>query len=198
MSYIKMDTTKGIQLIPVETELMHKSRIFLEGNINSENCNEIIKQIMFISEQDDINEIEVFIDSFGGEVQAGLALYDVMRMIDKPIRTIILGKAASMGAIIFLAGSKREMLPHSKILIHDPSFSHNDVGGMKSHEIKAELEDLDRCREILANIIAERTGRKLKEIYKITAVDHYMDSDEAIKFGLADGIYENLKGDKNA
>lgn len=148
--------------------------------------------MMYLSKHDDIDEIVLFIDSPGGEVQAGLALFDVMRMVEKLVKTVVLGRAASMGAIIFLAGNKREMLSHSTIMIHDPAFGSRNIGGLKSHELKAELDDLNRCREILADIIAERTGKKLKEIYKVTAVDHYMNSKEALDFGLATGLYEKL------
>ena len=125
-------------------------------------------------------------------MQAGLALFDVMRMVEKPVKTVVLGRAASMGVIIFLAGNKREMLSHSTIMIHDPAFGSRNIGGLMSHELKVELDDLNRCREILADIIAERTGKKLKEIYKVTAVDHYMNSKEALDFGLATGLYEKL------
>lgn len=192
MSFVKVESAKGIQLVPLETQFFHDNKLFLIGQVNSETCNELIKQMMYLSKQDDIDEIVLFIDSPGGEVQAGLALFDVMRMVEKPVKTVVLGRAASMGAIIFLAGNKREMLSHSTIMIHDPAFGSRNIGGLKSHELKAELDDLNRCREILADIIAERTGKKLKEIYKVTAVDHYMNSKEALDFGLATKLYEKL------
>lgn len=192
MSFVKVESAKGIQLVPLETQFFHDNKLFLIGQVNSETCNELIKQMMYLSKQDDIDEIVLFIDSPGGEVQAGLALFDVMRMVEKPVKTVVLGRAASMGAIIFLAGNKREMLSHSTIMIHDPAFGSRNIGGLKSHELKAELDDLNRCREILADIIAERTGKKLKDIYKVTAVDHYMNSKEALDFGLATGLYESL------
>ena len=95
-----------------------------------------------------------------------------------------------MGAMLFLAGSKREMLPHTRIIIHDPSFFHNDIGGQKPHEIKQQLDKLNEVRETLAKIIAEKTGKSLKEIYKVTANDTVFSAEEAVKFGFATGIWE--------
>ena len=101
-----------------------------------------------------------------------------------------MGDTASMGAIIFLAGKKREMLPHSRILIHDPSYGHLDVSGKKPHEIQRGVDSLNKVRETLAEIISEKTGKSLDEIYDITVEDHYFTADEAIEFGLANGIFK--------
>ncbi|MCM1062403.1 MAG: ATP-dependent Clp protease proteolytic subunit [Eubacterium sp.] len=95
-----------------------------------------------------------------------------------------------MGAILFLAGTKREMLPHSRILIHDPAYGHLDVSGKKPHEIQRGVDSLNKVRETLAEIISEKTGKSLDEIYEITAEDHFFIADEAIEFGLATAIYK--------
>ena len=134
-------------------------------------------------------EITIYINSPGGSVQDGLAVYDTIMLMNSPVRTVCLGICASMGAILFLAGEKREMMPHGKIMIHDPAFGgRHEMGGKKPHEIQAELDDLNRCRESLAQIIAKRTGKTIEEIYEVTVNDTYYDPDEAVEFGLATNI----------
>lgn len=120
---------------------------------------------------------------------SGLAVYDYIKVMKSPISTVCIGDAASMGAIIFLAGKKREMLSHARILIHDPSYGHLDVSGKKPHEIQRGVDSLNKVRQTLAEIIAEKTSKSLDEIYKITAEDNYFTSDEAIDFGLATNIF---------
>jgi ATP-dependent Clp protease protease subunit len=106
-------------------------------------------------------------------------VYDYISMMKAPVRTVCIGTAASMGAILFLAGRKRQMLPHTRLMIHDPSYSHNDIGGCKPHEIQHELDKLNETRAALAEIIAEKTGKTLEEIsleeYK--AVSDLFDAD---------------------
>ena len=109
-------------------------------------------------------------------------------MMNSPIRTVCIGSASSMGAILFLAGEKRQMLPHSEIMIHDPSYHHGDMGGQKPHEIQHRLDSLNETREMLAWIIAERTGKSVEEIYKVTAEDSYYKAKAAVEFGLATEI----------
>lgn len=124
---------------------------------------------------------------------SGLAVYDYIKIMKSPVRTVTIGDAASMGAIIFLAGEKREMLPHTRILIHDPSYGHLDVSGKKSHEIQRGVDSLNKIRETLAEIISEKTYKSLDEIYGITAEDNYFTAEEAIDFGLATGIFKGKK-----
>ena len=127
---------------------------------------------------------------------SGLAVYDYIALMKAPVKTVCVGTAASMGAILFLAGKKREMLPHTRIMIHDPSYSHKDIGGRKPHEIQHELDKLQESREALAAIIAEKTGKTIEEIYEVTAEDTYYSAQEAIEFGLATRIIENSRVSK--
>ncbi|MGN0554151.1 MAG: ATP-dependent Clp protease proteolytic subunit, partial [Oscillospiraceae bacterium] len=152
----------------------------------------LIKQLMYLERQDSESEVTIYINSPGGEVISGLAVYDYIGMMRAPVRTVCIGTAASMGAILFLAGAKRQMLPHTRLMIHDPSYSHNDIGGRKPHEIQHELDKLNETREALARIISEKTGRSIDEIYKVTADDTFYSAQEAIYFGLATEI---LKGE---
>ena len=192
MANILKETVRGTDCIKIEDELLSRREIFLTEEVNPETSNELIKQLMYLERQDSGKEITLYINSPGGEVISGLAVYDLISLMKSPVRTVCTGTAASMGAILFLAGEKREMLPHTRLMIHDPSFSGSSIGGKKSHELRHELEKLDEVREALAKIIAEKTGRPLEEIYDVTSDDTFYSAEEAIAFGLATGIMKGV------
>lgn len=192
MANILKETVRGIDCIRLEDEFLKDREIFLTEEVNAQTSNELIKQLMYLERQDSESEVTIYINSPGGEVISGLAVYDYIGMMKAPVRTVCIGTAASMGAILFLAGEKRQMLPHTRLMIHDPSYSHNDIGGRKPHEIQHELDKLNETREALARIISEKTGRSIDEIYKVTADDTFYSAQEAIDFGLATEI---LKGE---
>ena len=188
MANVIIESLRGLQPIAVEDELLRNREVFLADMVSAESSNELIKQLMYLDRQSS-EEITLYINSPGGSVQDGLAVYDTIMLLNAPVRTVCIGTCASMGAILFLAGKRREMMPHGKIMIHDPAFGgRHEMGGKKPHEIQAELDDLNRCREALARIIAERTGRTIEEIYEVTVNDTYYDPDEAVEFGLATNI----------
>lgn len=191
MANILKETVRGTDCIKIEDELLSRREIFLTEEVNAETSNELIKQLMYLERQDSGKEITLYINSPGGEVISGLAVYDLISLMKSPVRTVCTGTAASMGAILFLAGKKREMLPHTRLMIHDPSFG-GSIGGKKSHELRHELEKLDEVREALAKIIAEKTGRPLEEIYDVTSDDTFYSAEEAITFGLATGIMKGV------
>lgn len=192
MANILKETVRGIDCIRLEDEFLKDREIFLTEEVNAQTSNELMKQLMYLERQDSESEVTIYINSPGGEVISGLAVYDYIGMMKAPVRTVCIGTAASMGAILFLAGAKRQMLPHTRLMIHDPSYSHNDIGGRKPHEIQHELDKLNETREALARIISEKTGRSIDEIYKVTADDTFYSAQEAIDFGLATEI---LKGE---
>lgn len=192
MANIIRETVRGIDVIRIEDELLANREIFLTEEVDAATSNELLKQLMILERQDSKKEITLYINSPGGEVISGLAVYDFINLMKSPVRTICTGTAASMGAILFLAGKKRLMLPHTRLMIHDPSYSRNDIGGKKSHEIQHELDKLNETREALARIIAEKTGRSLEEIYTVTASDTFYSAEEAIEFGLTTDV---LKGE---
>lgn len=195
MSNIIMESARGLESVKIEDEFLRKREIFLTESVNERSCDELIKQLMYLEKEDNTKEITLYINSPGGKVQEGLAVYDTIMLLHAPVRTVCIGTCASMGAILFLAGDRREMMKHGRIMIHDPAFGGNhDVGGKKPHEIQAELDDLNRCREALAQIIAERTGKDIEEIYKVTANDTYYSADEAIEYGLATNILTKKTG----
>lgn len=189
MNNILKETVRGTELIPLEDMLLEESEVFLVDEITPKSANNLIQKLMYLDSKD-LGEITLYINSPGGEVISGLAVYDYIKIMKSPVRTVCIGDAASMGAIIFLAGEKREMLPHTRILIHDPSYGHLDVSGKKPHEIQRGVDSLNKVRETLAEIISEKTNKSLDKIYDITAEDNYFTADEAINFGLATGIFK--------
>lgn len=189
MTNILKETVRGAELIPLEDMLLEESEIFLVDEITPKSANNLIQKLMYLDSKD-LSEITLYINSPGGEVISGLAVYDYIKIMKSPVKTVCIGDAASMGAIIFLAGEKREMLPHTRILIHDPSYGHLDVSGKKPHEIQRGVDSLNKVRGTLAEIISEKTGKDIDEIYKITAEDNYFTVEEAIDFGLATGIFK--------
>lgn len=189
--YILKETVRGIQSIAIEDELMGSRQIFLTEEVNANTSNSLLKQLMYLEQSAPGEEITLYINSPGGEVVSGLAVYDYIGLMQSPLRTVCTGTAASMGSILFLAGAKREMLPHTKIMIHDPSCSAS-IAGVKPLEVQKKVDALMMTRKILCEIIAERTGRSLKEIYKKTKDDTFFTAEEAIEFGIATEIINHL------
>lgn len=192
MTGIIKETVQGINVVSADDELLSKRKIFLTEQVDAETSNELLKKLMYLNETDGEAPITLYINSPGGDVYSGLAVYDFIELMTAPLKTVCIGCAASMGAILFLAGSEREMLPHTRIMLHDPSYSRMDVSGKKPHEIQHEVDSLNKTRESLAAIIAEKTGKPLDEIYKITANDTFFDVKEAMEFGLATAVCKGV------
>ena len=190
MANIFRESVNGIQLIPIEDDFLNNRELFLVEGIDPKSSNNLLKQLMYLERKDSSKEITLYINSPGGEVISGLAVYDYISIMKAPVRTVCIGTAASMGAILFLAGKKREMLEHTRVMIHDPCYGNFDASGRKPHEIQQEVDSLNKTREKLAEIISVKTGKTLEEVYKVTANDTYFDTEEAIAFGLATGIYK--------
>lgn len=179
------ESARGYQPLQITDVLMQERKIFLVEEVNTETSSDLIKQLLFLENEAPGEEIKLYINSPGGDVHSGLAVYDCIRLISSPVTTVCIGTSASMGAILYIAGEKRLMLPHSRIMIHDPSFSGGNLGGKKPMEIQTELQTLIDVRTQLCDIISERTGKTVEEIYEVTKTDTYFNADEAIEFGLA-------------
>lgn len=190
MPNIIKENAKGFLYCSIQDEMFRKREIECSGEINSEKVNALISQLRYLYEQNATAEITLYINSPGGQVTSGLALYDFMQAMPCPIRTVCIGTAASMGAVLFAAGDKREMFPHSRIMIHDPLIL-NGIGG-SALSVKSISDDLMRTRDIIAMILAKHTKKPIEEILEVTAKDSYFYADEAVKFGLADTIITNL------
>ena len=130
--------------------------------------------------------VTLYINSPGGEVQSGLALYDVMQAVTCTIRTVCLGMAASMGALLFIAGDERGVLPHSRVMIHDPLIG-GGIGG-SALSVKARADDLMRIRDITGEVLSRHTGMPLDRVFELTAQDTYFEAEDAIEAGLADAV----------
>lgn len=187
MPAIIKETSNGYFQLSLMDELMAKREIYCLGEINMDSVSSLILQFRYLEQQDPDAEITLFINSPGGAVADGLALYDIMQNISCPIRTVCMGTAASFGALLFLSGDKREILPHSKIMIHDPLIAGNGLTGSATL-LNTKIDALMKTRETLAGIIAKHTGKTMEEIYEKTAQDTWFSADEAIAFGLADRI----------
>ncbi|MCH5190208.1 MAG: ClpP family protease [Oscillospiraceae bacterium] len=186
------ETSRGIDCIRLEDELLKSREIFLTETVNAETMDGLLKQLMYLNKEAPEEEITLYINSPGGEVRSGIAVYDYMKMMQAPIRTVCIGTAASMGAILFLAGDRREMLPHSQLMIHDPAPGGGSMQGMKPAQMEEHLKSLKKVQKVLCEIISETTGRSLEEVQNITQNDSYFDAEEAIEFGLATSIIKNI------
>ena len=191
MQHLIKQSYRGYDLVSPGDLLLTDRKIFFTSEVNSETCDNLIKNLMALDAESD-KEITIFINSNGGDVLSGLAAYDVIQTLRSPVRTVVIGAAFSMGAILFLAGnSGRYVHCHSRIMIHDPSYSSSDIGGQKPHEIQKRVDNLMETRDTLAKIISEVTGKELNEVLDETREDSFYNAEEALKANLATGIIRN-------
>ena len=183
------ESSHGYDLIPIQDEMLSHREVELVGEVDAASVNALVRQLRYLQRQDPEGQITLFINSPGGSVDSGMALYDVMQAVSCPIRTVCVGLAASMAALLFVSGSRRDMLPHSRIMIHDPLIVQTGGSALK---LKAVSDDLMETRRIIAGIIAEHSGKSMEEILARTATDSYFRAKEAVEFGLADHIITDL------
>lgn len=188
MPRLVKESVRGMELLTPEDLLFTNREIFLTTEVDNDTANNLMKQLMILEKLDNTKEIILYINSPGGEVVSGLAVYDYIQLMKAPVRTVCIGTAASMGAILFLAGQNREMLAHTRLMIHDPAYGGGDMAGKKPHELQMYVDKLKQSQEIIAGIIAEKTGKTMEEIYEKTREDSYFNAKEAIEYGLATGI----------
>ncbi len=184
------ETSAGDFTYDIRDEMLRRREVECVGEINAQSVYSLCRQLRYLQQQDPNAGITMYINSPGGEVTSGLALYDVMQAVSCPIRTVCMGHAASMGAVLFAAGKERDILPHGRVMIHDPLIS-GGLGG-SALAIQDISKDLLKTRETLCGILARHTGRSLKEIYRKTAKDAWFDAQEAVDFGLADRVIDKI------
>lgn len=184
---IERESVNGIQEVSLYTNAFTNRKVFLFGPIDEKTVYTFTAQMLYLME-DEQSPIDIFINSPGGEVNSGLAIYDLIQSCKAPVNMYCIGMAASMGALIFAGGKKghRFMLPHSKVMIHELLIP-NGVGGSAS-SIKSTADSILQTRELLNGILAKHTGKSLEEINKATDHDNFMTADEAIEFGLCDKV----------
>lgn len=190
MPNIIHDTSEGLVRVPILDEMFQHREIECVGEITQESVYSLILQLRYLQRKDPHEGITLFINSSGGEVSSGLALYDVLRAVKCPVRTVCVGLAASMAALLFAVGNQRDILPHARVMIHDPLIS-GGIGG-SALQLDNLAKDIMRVRETTASIIAEHSGHTLEEVLAKTATDSFFSAQEAIDWGLADHIIDEL------
>ena len=193
MSNIILESVRGMEVLPIDDVFLRDRKVFLVGTVNDESCNALIKDLLYLEAEDNTKPITIFINSPGGDVSSGLAVYDTLRLMKSPVTAVVTGIAASMGSIILLGcdADRRMMLPNSKVMIHDCSWGRHEMGGKKPFEVEEELNQLKQTNERLVAILAERTGRSKEEIAEVTKADSYFNAEEAIAFGLASAVIDS-------
>jgi len=184
------ETSAGDFTYDIRDEMLSRREVECVGEINAQSVYSLCRQLRYLQWQDPDAEITMYINSPGGEVTSGLALYDVMQAVSCPIRTVCMGHAASMGAVLFAAGDKRDILPHGRVMIHDPLIS-GGLGG-SALAIQDISKDLLKTREVICGILAKHAGKSIKEIYRKTVKDAWFDAQEAVDFGLADRVVDKI------
>jgi ATP-dependent Clp protease protease subunit len=177
---------RGERAYDIYSRLLKERVIFLVGPVNDAVANVIVAQLLFLESENPDKDISLYINSPGGSVSAGLAIYDTMQFIKPQVSTLCTGLAASMGAFLLAAGEKgkRFSLPNSRIMIHQPS------GGAQGQatDIEIQAREILYLRERLNGILAEKTGRKIEEIARDTERDNFMSADAAVEYGLVDKV----------
>ena len=179
-------TSRGERSYDIYSRLLKDRIIFLGTGVDDNVANAIIAQMLFLESDEPDQDIYLYVNSPGGQVSSGMAIYDTMQYIKPDVQTICIGQAASMGALLLAAGAngKRFSLPHARIMIHQPS------GGFQGQhtDIEIQAKEISRIREILDGILATHSGQDRKKVHKDTERDHYMTGEEALKYGLIDKL----------
>ncbi|ADV81815.1 ATP-dependent Clp endopeptidase proteolytic subunit ClpP [Terriglobus saanensis] len=182
-------TSRGERAYDIYSRLLRDNIIFLGTPIDDNIANVIIAQLLFLSGEDPEKDIQLYINSPGGSITAGMAIYDTMQYIKNDVSTLCIGQAASMGAFLLMAGKKgkRFALPNSRILIHQPLIMGGGISGQAT-EIDIHAREILRIRELMNKIQAEHTGQTLEQIERDTDRDFIMNSAQAKEYGLIDDI----------
>ena len=182
-------TGRGERAYDIYSRLLKERVIFLVGAIEDHMANLVVAQLLFLESESSDKDIHLYINSPGGTVNSGLAVYDTMQFVKPDVNTVCIGQAASMAAIILAGGAagKRNALPHSRIMIHQP------MGGVQGQasDIDIQAKEILRLRERLNRIMVKHTGKTLKTINQDTDRDKFMESSEALKYGIIDSVIKN-------
>lgn len=181
-------SSRGERSYDIYSRLLKERIIFLSGEIHNEMADLIVAQLLFLEAEDPDKDIQIYINSPGGSVSAGFAIYDTMQYIKPDVSTICVGLAASMGAFLLAAGAKgkRYALPNADIMIHQP------LGGTQgqAEDIRIQAEKILEIRKRINQILSEKTGQSIDVINRDTDRDYYLNAEEAVKYGLIDKVME--------
>jgi len=184
--YVVEQTGKGERTYDIYSRLLLDRIVFISGEVNDEMANAVCAQLLFLQSQDPKKEISVYVNSPGGSVTAGLAIYDTMQFVKCPVATYCIGQAASMGAVLLAAGTKgrRFSLPNARIMVHQPS------GGAegKATDIEITAKEILRLKDVLNGILAKHSGKPFEDVVRDTERDCFMSAEEAREWGLIDTV----------
>jgi len=187
-------TGRGERAYDIYSRLLKDRIVFLGTEVTDDVANLITAQFLFLESEDPEKEINFYINSPGGSVTAGMAIYDTMEFIRPPVSTLCMGQAGSMGAILLLAGAKgrRYALPHARIILHQP------LGGMQGQasDLEIHAKEILRAREDINSIIMKHTGQNLRKIEKDTDRDYFMSPEQSVEYGLIDEIIVSRRPSK--
>ena len=176
----------------VQRRFLEDRKIFLWGEVSDKSARDVTERLLYLEANAPGEEIIFYLNSPGGSITAGMAIYDTMQLISSPIKVIVTGMAASMGSILLCGAAKGQRLlyPHSRVLIHQPLITGRMIA--VAVDINIQAEEMEKLREELNKILAETSGQPLEKIQTDTDRDFYLNAKEAIEYGLADGIIESL------
>lgn len=184
--YVIEDTGRGERAMDIYSRLLKDRIVFLGTEINDGVANTVIAQLLFLRAEDPKKDISIYINSPGGYISSGLAIYDTMKFMGYDINTYCIGQAASMGSLLLAAGTKgkRFALPNSRVMIHQP---HGGIGGT-SADIVLQAKEMGEMKKICAKILSECTGKSIDQIMKDSDRDFFMNPEQALNYGLIDKV----------
>jgi ATP-dependent Clp protease protease subunit len=176
----------------VQKKFLEERKLFLWTDVNEKSAREVTEKLLFLEWSDPGKEITFYINTPGGSITAGMAIYDTMKLISSPVKVVVTALAASMGSILLCGAPKgsRLLYPHARVLIHQPLIQGRFQG--PAVDINIQAQEMERTREELNKILAEASGQSLEKITEDTDRDFYMNAKEAIEYGLADAIVEDV------
>ncbi len=184
--YVVEQSGTGERQYDIFSRLLKDRIIFVDGEINDATADLVVAQLLFLEAENPEKDINMYINSPGGSVTAGLAIYDTMQYVSSPVKTICMGQACSMAALLLAAGEngKRGILPHARVMIHQP---YGGASGQAS-DIIVQNKELQRIKKITSEILSYHTGKNIEEIFRDIERDRYMDAEEAVLYGIVDKV----------
>ena len=188
----KEDANKKDTGIKIQDSFLKERKLFLWGEVSDKSARDVTEKLLYLEMVHPGKEITFYINTPGGSITAGMAIYDTMQLISSPIKVVVTGMAASMGSILLCGATKgmRYLYPHSRVLIHQPLISGQMVA--VAVDIHIQAQEMERLRDELNTILANSSGQAIEKIEKDTDRDFYMTADEAIAYGLADAIVDSI------
>jgi ATP-dependent Clp protease protease subunit len=192
MPFVIEKTSRGERSYDIYSRLLEDRIVFIQGPIHEMMANAVVAQLLFLQKEAKNQDIQMFINSPGGDVNAGLAIYDTMKYVSCEISTVCIGQAASMGAILLAAGTrgKRHALPSARVMIHQPWGGAGGTAG----DIGIQTKEILRLKKYLNDLLAKDTGKQLKQVEKDTDKDFFLSAVEAKEYGLIDDVIEHAPG----